>query len=97
MPLYQTKTIANILEPVAQQVLLSKVKTDVERKQKDVNNRFFKVSKLIILHEEGEDGNSMPNLEAPVVAVSKAVSNLVRSVGIMDNYTVIFLQSVSKM
>ena len=96
MPLYQTKTIANILEPVAQQVLLSKVKTD-ERKQKDVNNRFFKVSKLIILHEEGEDGNSMPNLEAPVVAVSKAVSNLVRSVGIMDNYTVIFLQSVSKM
>jgi len=55
MPLYQTKTIANILEPVAQQV-----------------------SKLIILHEEGEDGNSMPNLEAPVVAVSKAVSNLVR-------------------
>ena len=36
------------------------------------------VSKLIILHEEGEDGNSMPNLEAPVVAVSKAVSNLVR-------------------
>ena len=55
MPLYQTKTIANILEPVAQQV-----------------------SKLIILHEEGEDGNSMPDLEAPVVAVSKAVSNLVR-------------------
>jgi len=55
MPLYQTKTIANILEPVAQQV-----------------------SKLIILHEEGEDGNSMPDLEAPVVAVSKAVNNLVR-------------------
>ena len=70
---------------------------NLKRKQKDVNNRFFKVSKLIILHEEGEDGNSMPNLEAPVVAVSKAVSNLVRSVGIMDNYTVIFLQSVSKM
>ena len=38
---------------------------------------------MIILHEEGEDGNSMPNLEAPVVAVSKAVSNLVRSVGII--------------
>ena len=55
MPLYQTRTIANILEPVAQQV-----------------------SKLIILHEEGEDGNSMPDLEAPVVAVSKAVNNLVR-------------------
>jgi len=55
MPLYQTRTIANILEPVAQQV-----------------------SKLIILHEEGEDGNSMPDLEAPVVAVSRAVNNLAR-------------------
>ena len=53
----------------------------------------FQVSKLIILHEEGEDGNSMPNLEAPVVAVSKAVSNLVRSVRTVrtaDNYTFIF-------
>ena len=55
MPMYQTKTIAGILEPVAQQV-----------------------SKLIILHEEGEDGNAMPDLERPVQAVSKAVSNLVR-------------------
>ena len=55
MPMYQTKTIASILEPVAQQV-----------------------SKLIILHEEGEDGNPMPDLERPVHAVSKAVANLVR-------------------
>jgi len=55
MPLYQTKTIASILEPVAQQV-----------------------SKLIILHEEGEDGNSMPDLEMAVQAVSKAVNNLIR-------------------
>lgn len=55
MPMYQTKTIAGILEPVAQQV-----------------------SKLIILHEEGEDGNAMPDLERPVQAVSKAVSNLTR-------------------
>jgi hypothetical protein len=53
--MYQTKTIAGILEPVAQQV-----------------------SKLIILHEEGEDGNAMPDLERPVQAVSKAVANLVR-------------------
>ena len=51
--MYQTKTIAGILEPVAQQV-----------------------SKLIILHEEGEDGNAMPDLERPVQAVSK-VRNLV--------------------
>ena len=55
MPMYQTKTIAGILEPVAQQV-----------------------SKLIILHEEGEDGNAMPDLERPVKAVSKAVSNLTK-------------------
>ena len=55
MPMYQTKTIASILEPVAQQV-----------------------SKLIILHEEGEDGNAMPDLERPVQAVSKAVANLAR-------------------
>ena len=60
--MYQTKTIASILEPVAQQV-----------------------SKLIILHEEGEDGNSMPDLEAPVVAVSKAVNNLVRLVSIISS------------
>ena len=53
--MYQTKTIAGILEPVAQQV-----------------------SKLIILHEEGEDGNAMPDLERPVQAVSKAVTNLIR-------------------
>ncbi len=36
------------------------------------------VSKLIILHEEGEDGNAMPDLEKPVLAVSTAVNNLVR-------------------
>merc|ERR1739846_215736 len=53
--MYQTKTIAGILEPVAQQV-----------------------SKLIILHEEGEDGNAMPDLERPVHVVSQAVTNLVR-------------------
>ena len=62
--MYQTKTIAGILEPVAQQV-----------------------SKLIILHEEGEDGNAMPDLERPVQAVSKVrnpvipVQNL-RSMGL---------------
>lgn len=55
MPMYQTKTIASILEPVAQQV-----------------------SKLIILHEEGEDGNAMPDLERPVHAVSNAVANLTK-------------------
>ena len=102
MPLYQTKTIANILEPVAQQVscqhrgavtrllaiiiatfprlvAISPVCSPHDhRDPRDQLTGGVQVSKLIILHEEGEDGNSMPNLEAPVVAVSKAVSNLVR-------------------
>ncbi|KAI7693994.1 Vinculin [Sarcoptes scabiei] len=54
MPTFHTKTIAGILEPVAQQV-----------------------SRLVILHEEAEDGNAMPDLERPVQGVSKAVTNLV--------------------
>ncbi|CAN8010522.1 unnamed protein product, partial [Ixodes pacificus] len=36
------------------------------------------VSRLVILHEEAEDGNAMPDLERPVKAVSMAVSNLVK-------------------
>lgn len=55
MPVFHTKTIESILEPVAQQV-----------------------SRLVILHEEAEDGNAMPNLEQPVRVVSQAVSNLVK-------------------
>ena len=86
MPLYQTKTIANILEPVAQQVSCQCQHTVARLSPVHTRNYYrnvshapgVQVSKLIILHEEGEDGNSMPNLEAPVVAVSKAVSNLVR-------------------
>ncbi|XP_013776382.1 vinculin-like isoform X3 [Limulus polyphemus] len=55
MPVFHTKTIESILEPVAQQV-----------------------SRLVILHEEAEDGNAMPDLERPVQAVSKAVTNLIK-------------------
>lgn len=55
MPVFHTKTIEGILEPVAQQV-----------------------SRLVIMHEEAEDGNAMPDLEKPVMAVSKAVVNLVK-------------------
>ncbi|KAK9703034.1 Vinculin family [Popillia japonica] len=55
MPVFHTKTIESILEPVAQQV-----------------------SRLVILHEEAEDGNAMPDLEMPVKVVSNAVSNLVK-------------------
>lgn len=38
----------------------------------------LQVSRLVILHEEAEDGNAMPDLERPVMAVSKAVVNLVK-------------------
>ncbi|KAF5284255.1 hypothetical protein FQR65_LT00255 [Abscondita terminalis] len=55
MPVFHTKTIESILEPVAQQV-----------------------SRLVILHEEAEDGNAMPDLQQPVKVVSNAVSNLVK-------------------
>ncbi|XP_020289498.1 vinculin isoform X11 [Pseudomyrmex gracilis] len=55
MPVFHTKTIESILEPVAQQV-----------------------SRLVILHEEAEDGNAMPDLGRPVQAVSMAVTNLVK-------------------
>ncbi|KAK6752623.1 hypothetical protein RB195_003813 [Necator americanus] len=55
MPVFHTKTIESILEPVAQQV-----------------------SRLVILHEEAEDGNAMPDLTRPVNLVSKAVDNLIK-------------------
>ncbi|XP_076808148.1 vinculin-like [Clavelina lepadiformis] len=53
MPVFHTKTIEQILEPVAQQV-----------------------SHLVILHEAGEDGASMPSLEAFIGGVKAAVTNL---------------------
>ncbi|KAK6639942.1 hypothetical protein RUM43_008219 [Polyplax serrata] len=39
---------------------------------------YLQVSRLVILHEEAEDGNAMPDLERPVQAVSRAVANLVK-------------------
>lgn len=38
----------------------------------------LQVSRLVILHEEAEDGNAMPDLARPVQAVKLAVDNLVR-------------------
>lgn len=40
--------------------------------------RAVQVSRLVILHEEAEDGNAMPDLSKPVEAVSRAVENLVK-------------------
>jgi len=37
-----------------------------------------KVSRLVIIHEEGEAGHEMPDLTRPVDGVSKAVNNLVK-------------------
>ena len=53
MPVFHTKTIESILEPVSKQV-----------------------GQLVILHEEGQDGNAIPNLDAPVSTVQAAVANL---------------------
>ena len=40
--------------------------------------RFLQVSQLVILHEEAEDGNAMPDLAKPIQAVGAAVANLVK-------------------
>lgn len=58
---------------------------------KNLNHNFFvnflkkfrqfyvvQVSRLVILHEEAEDGNAMPDLEQPVKVVSNAVYNLIK-------------------
>ena len=39
---------------------------------------YQQVSRLVIIHEEGEAGSDMPDLSRPVLAVSKAVHNLVK-------------------
>lgn len=38
----------------------------------------LKVSRLVILHEEGEEGQAMPDLTKPIGAVSRAVENLIK-------------------
>ncbi|KRY71813.1 Vinculin, partial [Trichinella pseudospiralis] len=132
MPVFHTKTIESILEPVAQQssssssssgsrVLLTDDVVKIVafasrlRKQRVEDGRAFRhvffgiqtcrkladaplytfmkrrniirrtcyhyshhVSRLVILHEEAEDGNAMPDLTRPVDAVSRAVENLVQ-------------------
>ncbi len=55
MPVFHTKTIESILEPVAQQI-----------------------SKLVILHEEADDGNEMPDLSLAVQIVKQAADNLIK-------------------
>ncbi len=38
----------------------------------------LRVSKLVILHEEADDGNQMPDLSLPVSVVKKAADNLIK-------------------
>ena len=71
MPVFHTKTIESILDPVAQQVIASISKSSFYPK-------ILQVSRLVIIQEEGEAGHEMPDLERPVLAVSKAVANLAK-------------------
>ena len=36
------------------------------------------MSRLVVLHEEAEDGNTMPDLAQPVAVVKMSVDNLVK-------------------
>ena len=54
------------------------------------------VSKLVILHEEAEDGNAMPDLARPVQAVKLAVDNLVK-VRKRGLFSVLFVLQIIKM
>ncbi|XGW25452.1 hypothetical protein V3C99_006680 [Haemonchus contortus] len=120
MPVFHTKTIENILEPVAQQLhyvlavagrnagedaepisarSLSRASSrrsipefiypdTIQQRVTDEDcpvcqimlpkGRSGCVSRLVILHEEAEDGNAMPDLTRPVGAVSRAVDNLIK-------------------
>lgn len=39
---------------------------------------FIQVSTLVLIHEQGKDGNRMPDLLNPIMTVKNAVSNLVK-------------------
>ena len=49
---------------------------------------YVQVSRLVILHEEAEDGNAMPDLAIPIRAVKAAVDNLVRVGASSADYSV---------
>ena len=55
MPVFHTKTIESILEPVSKQV-----------------------GQLVILHEEGQDGNALPPLDSPVGVVQKVYCHMLK-------------------
>ena len=49
-----------------------------QKHQLKLNLHLFQVSRLVIIHEEGEAGHEMPDLSRPIQAVSTAVTNLVK-------------------
>lgn len=50
------------------------------------------MSRLVILHEEAEDGNAMPDLNKPVQAVSYAVNNLVKVNSWIIKHTILLIR-----
>lgn len=50
----------------------------IEMVVSSIMGNILQVSRLVILHEEAEDGNAMPDLSRPVAAVKLAVDNLVQ-------------------
>ena len=50
------------------------------------------MSRLVILHEEAEDGNAMPDLNKPVQAVSYAVNNLVKVNAWIIKHTILLIR-----
>uniref|UniRef100_A0A1I7WB35 Vinculin n=1 Tax=Heterorhabditis bacteriophora TaxID=37862 RepID=A0A1I7WB35_HETBA len=54
------------------------------------------VSRLVILHEEAEDGNAMPDLTRPVGLVSRAVDNLIKYRVRLKRVLLEYFYSISK-
>ena len=76
MPVFHTKTIESILEPVAQQVRLSPSRS--KACETNVSRICLQVSRLIILNEEAnQHENVLPDLSKSVQVVQNAVGNLV--------------------
>ena len=55
------------------------------------------VSRLVILHEEAEDGNAMPDLAHPIQVVKLAVDNLVKvMIHILESVCLLRIDNTTK-
>ncbi len=80
MPSFHTKIIESILEPVAQQVL--RFFSFLYFYSLNVYDKLCfsfakKISKLVIIQEDADDKNVMPDLSLPVRLVKQASDNLI--------------------